>query len=150
MKIWVDADACPVVIKELLYRAAERTEIQMTLVANRGLRVPESEFISTLKVGAGLDVADEEIVKLVEEGDLVITADIPLAAVAKGGVGLNPRGELYTNQNIGSRLAMRDIMDSLRGSGIETSGPPPLNDKARHEFANNLDKLLVASKKRKL
>ena len=144
MDIWVDADACPIVIKEILYRAADRTHTMVTLVANQPLRIPTSAFIKFLKVGSGFDVADNEIVKRLKEGDLVITADIPLAAevIDKGGLALNPRGELYSKENITSRLYVRDLMESFRATGIETQGPPPMNQKDRQLFANNLNKLL--------
>ena len=144
MKIWVDADACPVVIKDILFRAAERTGIQMTLVANQLIRIPRISCITMLKVDAGFDVADNEIVKRVEAGDLVITGDIPLAAevIEKGADALNPRGELYTIENIKSRLNMRDFMDTLRSSGIDTGGQPALSKSDRKLFADNLDKLL--------
>ena len=144
MKIWVDADACPVVIKEILFKAAERTHIQVTLVANQPVRVPPSRFISFVQVSSGFDVADNEIVERVEDGDLVITADIPLAAdvIEKGGHALNPRGEMYTSENIKARLNIRDFMDSLRGSGIDTGGPPALNQNDRKAFADNLDRYL--------
>ena len=145
MKIWVDADACPVVIKEILFKAAERTHIQVTLVANQPVRVPPSRFISFVQVSSGFDVADNEIVERVEDGDLVITADIPLAAdvIEKGGHALNPRGEMYTSENIKARLNIRDFMDSLRGSGIDTGGPPALNQNDRKAFADNLDRYLA-------
>lgn len=145
MQIWVDADACPVVIKEILFRAAERTGTPVTLVANQFLQVPESRFIRTLQVVSGFDVADNEIVRRVQPGDLVITSDIPLAAevVDKGAHALNPRGELYTRENIKHRLNMRDFMDSLRGSGINTGGAAPMSHSERQAFANNLDKLLA-------
>lgn len=145
MKIWVDADACPAVIKEILFKAAERTGLQLTLVANHPMRIPRSRCINFLQVAAGLDVADSEIVKRLGCGDLVITADVPLAAqvIEKGGVALNPRGELYTDDNVRSCLSMRDFMDSLRASGIETGGPPTLNQSDRQKFANQLDKLLT-------
>lgn len=145
MDIWVDADACPFVIKEILYRAAERTGTLTILVANQYLRVPKSPFIKSLIVGSGLDVADNEIVRLMQSGDLVITADIPLAAevISKGGLALNPRGELYTKENIGERLSVRDFMDRLRSSGIETGGPPPMSQKDRQLFANNLNRVLI-------
>jgi uncharacterized protein YaiI (UPF0178 family) len=145
MKIWVDADACPVVIKEILFKAAERTATQLTLVANQQIRVPPSRFIQAVQVSSGFDVADNEIVKRLEAGDLVITADIPLAAdvIEKGGQALNPRGELYTAENIKARLNIRDFMDSLRGSGIDTGGPPALNQNDRKSFADNLDRLLA-------
>jgi uncharacterized protein YaiI (UPF0178 family) len=145
MKIWVDADACPVVVKEILYRAAERTEIPITLVANQALRTPKSRFITTLQVPQGFDVADNEIVKRLGAGDLVITSDIPLAAdvIEKGGVALSPRGELYTAENIKGRLTMRDFMDTLRASGIDTGGPPLLSQGDRLAFANHLDTILT-------
>jgi len=145
MKIWVDADACPVVIKEILFRAAERTQTTTTLLANHYLRVPPSKVISFVQVTAGFDVADDEIVKRAQANDLVITADIPLAAevVEKGCLALNPRGELYTESNIRQRLNMRDFMDTLRSSGIETGGAPPISQSDRQAFANNLDKLLA-------
>ncbi|PCH61980.1 MAG: hypothetical protein COC04_05605 [Gammaproteobacteria bacterium] len=144
MKIWVDADACPVVIKEILFRAAERTEIHVTLIANHGLRIPPSQYISFVQVTSGFDVADDEIVKRVDDGDLVITSDIPLAAevIEKGGIALSPRGELYSPDNIKARLTMRDFMDTLRSSGIDTGGPPALNQHDRKSFANHLDKIL--------
>ncbi len=145
MKIWVDADACPVVIKEILFRAAQRTGIQLTLVANQQVRIPPSRNISFIQVSQGFDVADDEIVKRSETGDLVITADIPLAAEAieKGAIALNPRGELYTTENIKDRLQMRDFMDTLRSSGIQTGGPPPLDQGDRQAFANQLDRWLA-------
>jgi uncharacterized protein YaiI (UPF0178 family) len=145
MNIWVDADACPVVIKEILYRAAARTEVQLTLVANQLLRIPVSPFISFLRVTSGFDVADNEIVKRVSPGDLVITSDIPLAAevVEKGGYALSPRGELYSDENIKDRLNMRDFMDTLRGSGIDTGGPSVLSKSDRTSFANRLDQFLT-------
>ncbi len=144
MKIWVDADACPVVIKEILFKAAERTGVQMTLVANQPMRVPALPCILFIQVGSGPDVADNEIVKRLAAGDLVITADIPLASdvIEKGGHALNPRGELYSVENIRSRLSMRDFMDSLRANGVDTGGPPALNQNDRQAFANQLDKLL--------
>lgn len=146
MKIWVDADACPVVIKEILFRAADRTETSLTLVANHALRTPPSKFIRSVQVPAGFDVADHEIARRAEAGDLVITADIPLAAevVANGVRALNPRGEMYTAENIRARLNMRDFMDTLRSSGIETGGPPALNQADRKTFADNLDRLLAS------
>ena len=144
MKIWVDADACPGVIKEILYRAADRTGVLVTLVANKALRIPNSEHIAMLQVDHGFDVADNEIVRRVNPGDLVVTADIPLAAevVGKGGHALDPRGELYTADNIGARLNIRDFMDSLRTGGVETGGPPALSQSDRNEFANHLNELL--------
>lgn len=149
MKIWVDADACPVVIKEILFRAAARAEIPVTLVANQFLKVPNSPFITFLQVQQGFDVADNEIVQRCESGDLVITADIPLASevIDKKAIALNPRGELYTVENIKTRLNMRDFMDTMRASGIESGGPPPLTQRDRQQFANNLDKLLTQAAK---
>lgn len=148
INIWVDADACPKVIKEVLFRAAERTQVLLTLVANQPLRTPPSRFIKSIKVAAGFDVADNEIVKLVEEGDLVITADIPLAAevIEKGGHALNPRGEMYTADTIRQKLTMRDLMDELRGSGVNTGGPPSISQRDRQSFANELDRFLTRSK----
>lgn len=145
MKIWVDADACPVVIKDILFRAAGRTGIELTLVANQSVRIPRLPNIKMLQVAQGFDVADNEIVKRLGASDLVITSDIPLAAdvIEKGGQALSPRGELYTPDNIKARLNMRDFMDTLRGSGIDTGGPPALNQNDRKAFANNLDKLLT-------
>lgn len=145
MKIWVDADACPVVIRDILFRAAERTGVRMTLVANQPVRIPPSQHISFLQVGFGIDVADKEIIERLDAGDLVITSDIPLAAeaIAKGGHALTPRGELYSADNIGARLNMRDFMDTLRGSGVNTGGPPALSQGERRDFANNLDRILT-------
>jgi uncharacterized protein YaiI (UPF0178 family) len=145
MKIFVDADACPVVIKEILFKAAERTGVQTVLVANQPIPIPKSAHIAFVRVGAGFDVADNEIVKRSEPGDLVITADIPLAAevIDKGGHVLNPRGERYTVDTIQSRLSMRNFMDSLRDSGVDTGGPPPLNHGDRQAFANQLDRFLA-------
>jgi uncharacterized protein YaiI (UPF0178 family) len=148
MKIWVDADACPVVIKEILFRAAERTQVQTTLLANHFLKIPPSKVISFVQVSSGFDIADDEIVKRAVQGDLVITADIPLAAevVEKGCLALNPRGELYTMSNIKQRLNIRDFMDTMRASGIQTGGVPPISQADRQAFANNLDKLLAKIK----
>jgi len=145
MQVWVDADACPVVIKEILFRAADRTRIRVTLVANQPMRVPASSYICFLLVPAGLDVADQRIVELLEPHDLVITADIPLAAaaIAKQAHALNPRGELYTQENIRERLSMRNFMDELRGSGVVTGGPPALSQRDRQAFANSLDTFLA-------
>lgn len=144
MTIWVDADACPGVIKEILFRAAERTGTRVTLVANQPVRTPPSKLVDSLQVSSGFDVADDEIVRRVEPGDLVITADIPLAAevMEKGGHALNPRGELYTKDNIRVRLNMRDFMDTMRSSGVQTGGPPPLGQREKQAFANHLDRLL--------
>ncbi|WP_405597110.1 MULTISPECIES: YaiI/YqxD family protein [unclassified Pseudoalteromonas] len=149
MKIWVDADACPVVIKEILFRAAERMKIETILVANHAMRIPPSKYISRVQVSSGFDVADDEIVKRVEKGDLVITGDIPLASevIYNGGQALNPRGELYTTENIRSILNVRDFMDTMRSSGVEMSGgPPPLSQTDRQNFANNLDRILAQNK----
>ena len=145
MIIWVDADACPTVIKDILYRAAERKQLELILVANQMLRVPPSKWIKTKQVASGFDVADDFIAQSCEAGDIVITADIPLAAdvIKKGGQALSPRGELYTTANIGSRLNMRDFMDTMRSSGEHTGGPPPLHQRDRMAFANELDKLLA-------
>ena len=145
MNIWVDADACPVVIKEILFRAAERTKIKLILVANQSMRTPQSPHISSLVVAAGFDVADNEIVRRLSEGDLVITADIPLAdeVIQRGGQALSPRGELFTVSNIKARLNIRDFMDTMRSSGIHTGGPPPLSLRERKAFADQLDSLLA-------
>jgi len=145
MHIWVDADACPKVIKEILFRAAERQQIHLTLVANKLLYCPPSRVIRAIQVPAGFDVADNKIAELVKRGDLVITADIPLAAnvIAREGYALNPRGELYTKDTIQERLSMRNFMDSLRGSGVETGGPPVFSQSDRQAFANQLDKFLA-------
>ncbi|HIO92657.1 MAG TPA: YaiI/YqxD family protein [Leucothrix mucor] len=145
MKIWVDADACPVVIKEILFRAANRTKTHVILVANQFIRIPKSNYVEFIQVAAGFDVADNEIVKRLEADDLVITADIPLAdeVIEKMGLAINPRGELYTKENIKARLNMRDFMETLRSSGVNTGGPPPLNQADRQNFANQLDRLLA-------
>ncbi|AKH22263.1 YaiI/YqxD family protein [Sedimenticola thiotaurini] len=145
MQIWVDADACPNVIKEILFRAAERMKIAVILVANQAIRTPPSPYIRSIQVSAGFDVADNEIIRQAEAGDLVITADIPLAAgvIDKGAYALNPRGELYTRENIRERLAMRNFMDELRSSGVNTGGPPALDKSDRQAFANQLDRFLV-------
>ena len=145
MKIWVDADACPVVIKEILFRAAERTEVKLTLVANQAVNIPKSRFINFIQVPQGFDVADDEIVKRLAAGDLVITSDIPLAAevIDKGGQALNPRGEMYSANSIKAQLTMRDFMETMRASGINTGGPPPLSQSDRKAFANHLDTILM-------
>jgi uncharacterized protein YaiI (UPF0178 family) len=145
MKIWVDGDACPNVIKDILFRAAQRTGISLTLIANHIVKVPPSRHISFLKVASGFDVADNEIVKRLTPGDLVITGDIPLAAeiIENQGQALNPRGELYTLDNIKARLVMRDLMESLRSSGIESGGQAPLNHSDRKAFADQLDKIIT-------
>lgn len=145
MTLWVDADACPNVIKDILFRAAERAKIRVVLVANQYIRVPNSAYISTLQVASGFDVADNEIVRRVEPGDLVITADIPLAAevIDKKAVALNPRGELYSTENVRARLNMRDFLDTLRASGVQSGGPAPLTQTERQAFANQLDRYLA-------
>jgi uncharacterized protein len=144
MQIWVDADACPGVIKDILFRAAERMRIPMTLVANKLLRTPPSAYIRALQVPHGFDVADDEIVLRMQAGDLVITADIPLAAsvIDKGGHALNPRGEFYTRENMQAALSMRNFMAELRDSGIETGGPAAFSASDRKAFANQLDRFL--------
>lgn len=145
MKILVDADACPNPIKEILFRAAIRRSLDTLLVANQRIAVPPSPFIKSIQVMKGFDVADSEIVRRTEPGDLVVTADIPLAAevIARGAFALNPRGAFYTGENIRQRLNMRDFMETLRASGIQTSGPPPLTQQDRQQFANALDRFLV-------
>lgn len=144
LHIWVDADACPNVIKDILYRAAERLGLPLTLVANQPLRVPRSPHIHSLVVPSGFDEADDEIVRRVSAGDLVITADIPLAAgvLDKGGHALNPRGERYTADTIRERLRIRDMMEQLRDSGVRSGGPPTLSQADRQAFANQLDRFL--------
>jgi len=145
MKIWVDADACPVVVKEILFRAAERVSIATILVANSPIRIPQSDYICMLQVGAGFDVADQEIVAQLQAGDLVITADVPLAAdvIEKGGIALSPRGNLFSPDTIQAKLSMRNFMDDLRGSGVITGGQAAFNHADRQAFANELDKLLT-------
>ena len=145
MQIWVDADACPVEVKEVLYKVVKRLQIKMTLVANQMMWIPKSDLITFELVGAGANVADLRIVELVAAGDLVITADIPLAAaaVAKGATVLDPRGEIMDAHNAGSRLAARNLMDDLRGTGLETGGPSPYSARNKQDFANQLDKLLT-------
>ena len=148
MKIWVDADACPGVVKEILFRAADRTGVQLTLVANQPLNTPSSPNIKSLQVPRGFDVADDEIVKRLQAGDLVITSDIPLAAevIEKGGHALSPRGEMHTSENIGARLNMRDFLDTMRASGVEMSGgPAAFSQKDKQTFANELDRFLAKS-----
>ena len=144
MKIWVDADACPIVVKEILFRAAERAHMQVILVANQTMRSPSSAYIQSVQVAAGFDVADNYIVQNMGQGDLVITADIPLAAevIEKGGKVISPRGEALTTENIRSRLSMRNFMEEMRSSGQVTGGPPPLSKRDRQIFANALDRLL--------
>jgi len=145
MKIWVDADACPGVIKEILYRAANRAEIPLTLIANKFLRVPPSPWIKSLQVPMGFDVADNKIAEEADSGDLVITADVPLAAqvIAKGATVIDPRGELLNAGNINERLTLRNFMEGLRSSGVETGGPAALSNADRQAFANQLDRLLA-------
>ena len=145
MKIWVDADACPGVIKEILFKAARRTGVQLTLVANQPLRVPPAPNIRTVRVAPGFDVADNEIVRLASAGDLVVTNDIPLAAELLGNDvrALSPRGELFDKDTIGAKLNMRDFADTLRASGINSGGPPPLGQAERKDFAGHLDRLLA-------
>ncbi|MGN7724886.1 YaiI/YqxD family protein [Luteimonas sp. 22616] len=145
-RIWVDADACPAVIKEILFRAAERAQVHVTLVANQWLRTPPSRFVSAIQVPGGFDVADSAIVEHVRAGDLVVTQDIPLAArvLERGAVALNPRGERYTADNMAERLSMRNFMEELRGAGIQTGGPAALHARDRQAFANQLDRWLAA------
>ena len=146
MKIWVDADACPVVVKEILFRAAERTGVHLTLVANQALMTPPSRNITSLQVARGFDVADDEIVRRLEANDLVITSDIPLAAevIEKGGHALSPHGELHTTENIRARLNMRDFLDTMRASGVDTrGGPAAFSQRDKQTFANNLDRFLT-------
>lgn len=148
MKIYIDADACPKSVKDILFRAAVRANVELTLVANQWISVPSSPLITIIQVPHGSDEADAKIVELCASGDLVVTADIPLAAlvVKKGAAALNPRGELYTDANIGEVLALRDFMDSLRGSGVETGGPPAFGAADREKFANQLDRWLTRTK----
>ncbi len=149
MKIWVDADACPVVVREILFRAADRTGTLLTLVANQAMSTPPSANIRTLQVARGFDVADDEIVSRVDEGDLVITSDIPLAAevIDKGARALSPRGELFTPENIRARLNMRDFLDTMRASGVQPdSGPAAYSQRDKQAFANNLDRILTANR----
>lgn len=146
MRIWIDADACPKPVKEILFRAAERLQIPLTLVANMQLQHPRSKLIDSVRVAAGADVADAYIVEHAEAGDLAITADVPLAAgmIGKGGFALNPRGKLYTAANVRSELSMRDFMDRLRGDGVMTGGPAAYSQSDRMAFANQLDRFLAA------
>lgn len=148
MHIWVDADACPAVIKGILFRVAERTKLPVTLVANQWLKTPPYPSIKAIQVPKGFDVADNYIVDQAVAGDLVITADIPLAAgaIAKGALAINPRGELYTKENIQQTLDMRNFMETLRNSGVETGGPPAFSQSDRQAFANQLDRLLAKAK----
>lgn len=144
MKIWVDADACPVVIKEILFRAADRTGLELTLIANHAIKVPPSANVRAIQVSGGFDVADHEIVRRCEAGDLVITSDIPLAAelLDKGAMALTPRGEQFTAENIRVRLNMRDFMETLRASGVQSGGPAAMSQSDRQAFANQLDRLI--------
>jgi len=144
-QIWVDADACPGVIKEILFRAAERAQVQVTLVANQWLRTPTSRYVRALQVHGGFDVADDEIANRVAPGDLVVTQDIPLAdrVLKKGGIAVNPRGERYTPDNMAERLSMRNFMEELRGAGVQTGGPPTFHARDRQAFANQLDRWLA-------
>jgi len=150
MQIWVDADACPGVIKDILYRVAERTQIHVTLVANQLMRVPGSKFIRALQVPSGADVADAEIVERLAAGDLVVTGDIPLAAqvLEKGGYALNPRGDFYTKDTIAQQLTMRAFMEELRSGGVDTGGPPAFSQADRQNFANALDRHLARQRPR--
>ncbi len=147
MRIWVDADACPVVVKDMLYRAAAKRKIMTTFVANQPLTVPRSPFLKTIRVGSGFDVADDYITEQVSEGDLVITADIPLASdvIAKDAHALNPRGSMYTKDNIGQRLSVRNFLEDVRNSGIQTGGPPPISGADKQAFGNALDRFLTQS-----
>ena len=149
MKIYVDADACPVVIKQILFKAAERTQTQLILVANQFIQTPNSKVIQSIRVESGFDVADDKIVEFTEIGDLVITSDLPLAndVIEKGGLALSPRGELFTTENIKSRLNMRDFLDTMRASGVHTGGPAPLSQSDRQAFGNQLDRILAKRKK---
>lgn len=150
MHIWVDADACPNIIKEVLFKTAMRREITMTLVANSSLSVPPSPLIDTIRVSSGFNVADDEIARLAQPGDLVITADIPLAdaIVTKGATGLNPRGELYTEENVKGLLRMRNLMEELRSAGSVSGGPAPIGPKDKQDFTNQLDKFLTRNMKK--
>jgi len=152
MKIWIDADACPVVVKEVLFKAAVRTHVQITLIANQYIRTPPSRYIDFIQFPSGFDAADNEIIKRLNKADLVITSDIPLAAevIEKGADALNPRGELYTTDNIRAILNMRDFMDTLRSSGINTGGPSAISQNERQAFANQLDKWLVKRSRQNL
>jgi uncharacterized protein YaiI (UPF0178 family) len=145
MQIWVDADACPRVIKDILFRAAERAAVALTLVANQALQVPPSRYVRSVQVPRGFDVADQEIVARVQPGDLVITQDVPLAAevIGRGAHALSPRGELFSDGDIQARLTMRDFLDTLRASGVTTQGPPPLSQAERQSFAGQLDRWLA-------
>jgi len=149
MKIWVDADACPIQAKEILFRAAERTQTLVTLVANQYIKVPPSPYIKMQQVPAGFDIADNEIVKQAESGDLVITSDIPLASevIDNQAHALNPRGEMYTTSTIRQKLNMRDFMDTMRASGVQTGGQSKYGDREKQAFANELDKFITKAKR---
>ena len=149
MKIWVDADACPNIIKNVIYKVSQRRGVKVILVANQFMRIPESKLFSFIQVGNGFNEADEKIVKLLDKTDLVITADIPMASdvIGKGAVALNPRGEMYTTDNIRGRLSMRDFMDTLRMGGTITGGAPPLDKHNIQNFTNALDKFLTQAEK---
>lgn len=149
MNLWVDADACPKVVKDILFRAAERVQVCVTLVTNQHMYIPQSEFVHMIRVDHGADIADDEIVNRCQAGDLIITADIPLAArvVEKSAHALDPRGTLYDENNIGQILDMRNFMDELRGSGVETGGPKSFSKKEQMKFANALDKFLTSNRK---
>jgi len=149
MQIWVDADACPKAVKEILYRTAKRLSVAVTFVANLPLRTPKSQYIHTIQVPGGFDVADLKIIELIRDGDLVISADIPLVAevIKKGGFAINPRGTFYTKDNIGEYLSLRNLSAELRGSGVETGGPGPLSFADRNNFANQLDHFLTQRNK---
>jgi len=149
MKIWVDADACPVVIKDILFKAANRAQLVTTLIANHYIKIPPSPFIKFVQVQNGFDIADDEIVKRVQKSDLVITSDIPLAdeVITKFALALSPRGELYTKENIKSRLNIRDFMDTMRASGVHTGGPSALSQTDRKNFANHLDRIINQAQK---
>lgn len=151
MRIWVDADACPNIIKEILFRAAARTGIEITFVANQPLAVPRIPGVRALQVAPGFDVADNEIVRLCHAGDLVVTADIPLAAevIARGATALNPRGELYTRENVRARLNMRDFLDTMRASGVHAGGPSALDQRDRQAFANALDRFITQTARKR-
>jgi hypothetical protein len=150
MKIWVDADACPVVIKDILFKAANRAKIMTTLIANHYIKIPPSPFIKFVQVQNGFDIADDEIVKRVQKSDLVITSDIPLAdeVITKLALALSPRGELYSKENIKSRLNIRDFMDTMRASGLHTGGPSALSQTDRQNFANHLDRIIQQAQKK--
>jgi uncharacterized protein YaiI (UPF0178 family) len=145
LKLWIDADSCPVAIKDILFRVADRRQIETTLVANQSIAIPQSNFVRRVTVRDGADVADNAIVELMQPGDVVITGDIPLAArvVDKAGVAISPHGELYDDKSVHERLATRNLMEQFRSAGVETAGPKPLNQKDVQTFANQLDRLLT-------